>query len=128
MLPVAGGLEQRSFAAGHPQVPPIPGGEALTAGSPNEGEPVSASHCYPLLRQGTALGTAARPFDPQPVGVGPMVTATRGEAMATYYDGHKYGETHEGSLLIGLAEADAPRQRRTRRRRKSEPAGEAAQG
>ena len=39
----------------------------------------------------------------------------------------KYGETQEGSLLIWLADQEAPRQRRTRRRRKNEPSGEAAQ-
>ena len=39
----------------------------------------------------------------------------------------KYGETQDGSLLIWLAEADRLRQRRTGRRRKRQPAGEAAQ-
>ncbi len=40
----------------------------------------------------------------------------------------KYGETHEGSLLIWLAAADMPGQQRTRRRRKREPVGVATQG
>ncbi len=39
----------------------------------------------------------------------------------------KYGETYDGSLLLWRAEADTPRQRRTRRCRTSEPADEAAQ-
>ncbi len=34
----------------------------------------------------------------------------------------KYGETQEGSLLIWLANQEAPRQRRTRRPRKVDPA------
>ncbi len=40
----------------------------------------------------------------------------------------KYGETQDGSLLIWLAEADTPRQRRTRRHRKSQPVDEASRG
>ena len=39
----------------------------------------------------------------------------------------KYGETRDGSLLIWLADQDAPRQRRTRRPRNVDPADPAAQ-
>jgi hypothetical protein len=39
----------------------------------------------------------------------------------------KYGEAHEGSLLVWLADRGAPPRTRTRRRRKADPADLAAQ-